>query len=191
MGFEALCRPRNAAATRQAILDAATRRFAREGYDEVGLRDIAGDVGVDPALISRYFGSKEDLFDEVVNVCMSGKDHMMDGPRETFGERVAQQVIYTPKPKEQKMQGLLIMLRSIGSAKASEIIRRSSEACYYAPFAQWLGEPEARIRARLVSGLIMGMALSREITGGFDLTPEECEKLRQRLATTIQDLVDR
>ena len=54
-------RPRNAAATRTAILEAARERFAAESYDDVGMRDIARDVGVDAALISRYFGSKDDL----------------------------------------------------------------------------------------------------------------------------------
>ena len=49
-------RARNAAATRAAILQAARRRFAREGYDQTGLREVAADAGVDAALISRYFG---------------------------------------------------------------------------------------------------------------------------------------
>ena len=39
-------RPRNAAATRTAILDAARERFAAESYDDVGMRDIARDVGL-------------------------------------------------------------------------------------------------------------------------------------------------
>ena len=51
-------RPRNANATRQAILEAARERFCSDSYDDVGMRDVARDVGVDAALISRYFGSK-------------------------------------------------------------------------------------------------------------------------------------
>ena len=49
-------------ATRQAILDVARERFTAHSYDDVGMRDIAREVGVDAALVSRYFGSKEDLF---------------------------------------------------------------------------------------------------------------------------------
>lgn len=55
-------RPRNAAQTRSDILAAARRRFADEGYDRTTLRAIAGDVGVDAALVIRYFGSKQELF---------------------------------------------------------------------------------------------------------------------------------
>lgn len=187
MSFEA--RPRNAAATRQAILDAATARFEREGYDDVGVRDIARDAGVDPALISRYFGSKEDLFDEVLNACMADSD-LMDGPREDFGRRMAQEVVFGPSKGDAKMKGLLIMLRSIGSAKAAEVIRRSAHRCFYGPFAEWLGDPDAAVRARLAGGLMMGVSLSREISGGFDLSPAECESLCSRLAAALQDLVD-
>jgi AcrR family transcriptional regulator len=55
-------RPRNALQTRADILAAARRRFAAEGYERTTLRAVAADVGVDAALVIRYFGSKRDLF---------------------------------------------------------------------------------------------------------------------------------
>lgn len=55
-------RPRNAAQTRADILSAARRRFGAEGYERTTLRAVAADVGVDAALVFRYFGSKQDLF---------------------------------------------------------------------------------------------------------------------------------
>jgi AcrR family transcriptional regulator len=58
----ATTRARNAAETRADILAAARARFGAEGYERTTLRAVAGDVGVDPALVIRYFGSKQDLF---------------------------------------------------------------------------------------------------------------------------------
>ncbi len=55
-------RARNAEGTRADILAAARRRFGSGGYERTTLRAIAGDVGVDPALVIRYFGSKQQLF---------------------------------------------------------------------------------------------------------------------------------
>lgn len=55
-------RPRNASQTRADILSAARRRFGAEGYERTTLRAVAADVGVDAALVIRYFGSKQDLF---------------------------------------------------------------------------------------------------------------------------------
>ncbi|AQA05439.1 TetR family transcriptional regulator [Mycobacterium sp. MS1601] len=55
-------RPRNADATRADILEAARARFGSDGYERTTLRAVAADVGVDAALVIRYFGSKQDLF---------------------------------------------------------------------------------------------------------------------------------
>jgi len=181
-------RPRNAEATRAAILQAARERFARESYDDVGMRDIAGDVGVDAALVSRYFGSKEDLFVAVLDSCENGAD-LMSGERATFGRRVAHEAIFEAK-SESKLKGLLILLRSVGSTKAMELVQRTGNERFLSPFTEWVGGPDAAVRARLASGFIMGMAVSREITGGFGLTPEQCEAMETRMATILQDMID-
>jgi AcrR family transcriptional regulator len=55
-------RTRNAVQTRADILAAARLRFGSDGYERTTLRAVAADVGVDPALVIRYFGSKQDLF---------------------------------------------------------------------------------------------------------------------------------
>jgi AcrR family transcriptional regulator len=181
-------RPRNAEATRAAILDAARERFARESYDDVGMRDIAGDVGVDAALVSRYFGSKEELFEVVLDSCDNGGE-LMTGERATFGSRVAREVIFEPK-SESKLKGLLILLRSISSTKAMEIVQRSANARFYGPFAEWVGGPDAAVSARLAAAFIMGMAVSREVTGGFGFSVEQCERMVDRMAGMLQDLID-
>jgi hypothetical protein len=52
---------RNASDTKAAILAAARTRFAAEGYRSASIRAVARDVGVDAALVVRYFGSKPAL----------------------------------------------------------------------------------------------------------------------------------
>ena len=188
LSFALCARPRNAAATRGAILDAATRRFTAESYDQVGMRDIAKDVGVDPALISRYFGSKEDLFRTVIDDCGSGQD-LMSGDRATFGERIAHDLVYGPR-KEGKMAWLLIMMRSSTSTKALEVIQRASREGFYQPFVEWVGGEHAAVRVRLAAGLMMGLSISKDLAHGLELSPEECEMLRGRIAELLQGLID-
>ena len=59
---------RNAAETRNRLLQAARRLFASANYVSVGIREIGAEAGVNPALISRYFGSKRNLFLEVAAI---------------------------------------------------------------------------------------------------------------------------
>lgn len=181
-------RPRNAETTRAAILNAARERFANESYDDVGMRDLARDVGVDAALVSRYFGSKEELFEMVLDSCDNGAE-LMSGDRATFGERVAHEVIFVGK-SQAKLKGLMILLRSISSTKAMEIVQRSANARFYGPFADWVGGAEGPVSARLAASFIMGMAISRDVTGGYGLEPEQCERLAQRMGAILQAMID-
>jgi AcrR family transcriptional regulator len=48
--------------TRDALLDAATVIFARQGFEPANLRSIAQAAGVNPALIGYHFGNKEGLY---------------------------------------------------------------------------------------------------------------------------------
>lgn len=49
-------------ATRAAILAVATELFAARGYELVSMREICRKVGVNSALASRYYDSKEGLY---------------------------------------------------------------------------------------------------------------------------------
>lgn len=180
---------RNSLATRAALLDAAVKRFARDGYDDVGMRDVAGDVGIDAALVVRYFGSKEQLFEAAIDSCFDG-EHFWEGDRSDFGRRLADQLVYGDA-RPGKMQGLSIILRSLGSAKALEVVQRSCVQDFMQPLTAWLGGDDAPVRARLMAGLLMGMSIGREMTGGAQtLSPAHCELLRDRLADLLQSLAD-
>jgi AcrR family transcriptional regulator len=52
-------------------LNSARLAFTRSGYDGVAVREIAPGAGVTAMLVNRYFGSKEQLFEEVVEVTLS------------------------------------------------------------------------------------------------------------------------
>lgn len=56
---------------RQAILAAAEERFATHGYTATSMRQIAEQVGVTPAMVHYYFGSKKGLFREVLDQALS------------------------------------------------------------------------------------------------------------------------
>ena len=47
--------------TRRRLLDATFQRLAREGYASLSLREIGRDAGINHALISYHFGSKDEL----------------------------------------------------------------------------------------------------------------------------------
>jgi TetR/AcrR family transcriptional regulator len=70
-------RTRDAERTREAILVAAEDRFARLGFDGTSIQQIAEAAGVARSTPAYFFGSKEDLYDAVLErVVARGQETM-------------------------------------------------------------------------------------------------------------------
>lgn len=63
-----VARPRKSDLARQRILEAARRVFAAEGYERATVRTIAAEAQINPAMVIRYYGSKEGLFAAVAHL---------------------------------------------------------------------------------------------------------------------------
>jgi AcrR family transcriptional regulator len=184
--FPVQLRARNAAATRASLLDAARARFAASGYDGTALRDVAADAGVDAALVSRYFGSKDELFAEVL-AAMSDAEWLQVAPA-GFGRRMAEDLV-KGSCQADDMDCLLVMLRSIGSAKAHEALRPWCDANFHVPLKAVVGGDDAAVRARLAGAVMLGIAVSRAIDPTFGLDEAQCVQLTERLAALLQECV--
>ena len=117
-------RKRDAAATREAILEAATRRFATQGYERAGAREIAADAGVTAALVNRYFGSKEGLFAEVIKRALD-MGQLLRGGRADLADHLARVVVYGGEDApDGVLTPLLLLLHSAAEPRAIELFRR-------------------------------------------------------------------
>lgn len=74
-------RVRDAARSREAILDAAEALFAKRGFVGASLQEIAAAAGLARATPSYFFGSKEGLYAEVLRRVLEARE---DALREAF-----------------------------------------------------------------------------------------------------------
>src|SRR5215213_7789350 len=186
---ERACSPprgRNAAATRQAILDSARWCFSHEGYDQVGVRDIAARAGADPALVSRYFGSKEGLFAEAVTAKFDLSE-LFAGDRAMLGERLARYVLQK-KTTSNGYDPLVALLRSSSSEVAGGMLRDALVDGFVRPLAARLDGPDAMSRAELAGSMLLGLLVYRTIVGGAMLQNDE--QLTASVTRTLQALID-
>jgi AcrR family transcriptional regulator len=58
--------PRPKRTTKDKLMDAAEKLFARRGFHAVSLRDITSEAGVKLALVNYHFGTKKKLLAEVI-----------------------------------------------------------------------------------------------------------------------------
>ena len=52
--------------TRERLLAAALERFSRDGWGGTSIRDLARDVGIRESSVYKHFGSKQELFDALL-----------------------------------------------------------------------------------------------------------------------------
>jgi AcrR family transcriptional regulator len=184
-------RRRNAAATRSAIFEAATRRFAYQGYEHAGVREIAADAGVDAAMVNRYFGSKEGLFTEVVERAFDIR-YLVDGDRATLAERLARRMVYGQENiADERPIPLLLMLHSATEPHAAELIRTSLDRNILRPLAECLDGPDAEVRAAIAIAQCTGFAILNQMLRPRALAEAQQEELVVLLTESLAASIGR
>src|SRR5699024_4444381 len=60
------------AANRAAIVDAARRCFARDGFHQTSMPDLVAEAGISAGAFYRYFSGKDELIREIARESFSG-----------------------------------------------------------------------------------------------------------------------
>ncbi|MFJ9776106.1 TetR/AcrR family transcriptional regulator [Kitasatospora sp. NPDC101157] len=183
--------PKDASRTRERILVAARREFARAGFARTTVRAIATAAQVSPNLITRYFGGKDGLFVAATEVHLA-LDRMFDGPRHSLGRRMAHGIV----DRWTGMEGedpLLVLLRAAGErGEAAETLatfldRESLEPLRRQLLGYGMTEEEALARARAIDAFVLGISARLRVLRD-DLG--DSAALEHWIAGTIQRLVD-
>jgi AcrR family transcriptional regulator len=180
-------RPRDATATKQALLEAAQALFAERGFDRVGVRDIAEVVGVNPALVNRYFGSKEQLFAETVSERFDITP-LLTRARFTFGETLVRYVL-AEKDDQHRLNSVMALLVSVANDHAQTHLRQQLQQHFIAPLGAWLGGKNAELRASLIASELLGLVMLRDVARVTSLHDADLETLIGLVAKSIQSKV--
>jgi AcrR family transcriptional regulator len=180
---------RDAAATRQRILEQARRQFARHGYTAVAVKGVADAAGVSPNLITRYFGGKEGLFLAATRVEIPVEDSF-DGDRSGLGARLAASIV-------QRWFGtvgedpLLVLQRASGERpEAAEALAAFLDTNSLEPLHRYLrdsglDDAAARSRAAAIDAFVLGVSTRRRVLRSALGDPAD---LQAWLGATIQRL---
>ena len=139
-----------------AIWAAATELFAEKGYANTGVRDIATRAGVDPALVMRHFGSKEQLFLQTME--LSAQEVLeFDGPLATLAERIVRFVLQTD---DRIRANYVALVRASDAGNVRDMLTALHEEAFVEPLFVRLQGENREIRARLVAAMIGGLMYS-------------------------------
>jgi len=181
---------RNADETRARILAAARERFSRDSYENVGTRAIAGDAGVDAALVNRYFGGKESLFAEAIVGVFRIEDHLSP-TLATLGEHLARQIMAdAAAPMTGTFDSLQLLLRASSSPATATMVSARFHEEFVRPLAKSLRGRDADQRAALVASYVIGLATMKHALGSPLLSGPAMQRVMARAGAAIQACVD-
>lgn len=174
---------RDKEATRARLLAAARSRFAEHGYAGTSVRAVAGDAGVDAALVFRYFGSKDGLF--VAATADEDPERLLGLAPEEFAERLLSMFAFPPDGT----RPVAALLRAGG--KAAGEARLQSAVCgpYLDEVAGALQGEDAELRAELLVAWVLGVAVMRGVVPGTLLGRVGQEAVAERSAAVVRAIV--
>lgn len=169
--------------TKEKLLTAARDLFWTRGYSNVSVRDITRAAGVDVALVSRYFGSKEGLFD--ATLAEIPRWSVLDATPEDVLEQAVASFSHPVDPETERANPFTMLLANIIDPEAGDKIRRTLMACMLDPLAARFEGDDAKDRAAMLLAALFGMALMRKtfaVPALAEKSPEEIAELTRRLA---------
>lgn len=175
--------------TRQAILEAARRRFAEHGYDGATIRAIARDAGVDPALVHHFYGTKEKLFVVAMRFPVVPSEvlaRVAGTGRERLGETLARTVLEIWESGETRAQSIALLRSAVVNERAAAMLRGFVTEAIVGAVARIAGEADAEYRACLVASQIVGLGMVRYLVGLEPIASAAAEDLVAAVAPTIQ-----
>lgn len=186
--------------TREAILDAARRRFGEQGYDGATIRGIAADAGVNPALVHHFYGTKERLFAAAMRLPMVPSEiftRFLGAERERLGEEfgphlgeILIRTVLRIWDVADIRTAFLGLLRSAATTdQALVMLREFVTSTILAGLSQVTGlgdDAEGRYRASLVASQVLGLGFARYVLGLEPLAAADGEHLVAAIGPSVQ-----
>jgi AcrR family transcriptional regulator len=174
---------------RSVILDAARPLFAERGYRDTTMRAVARAAGVDVALVAYYFGNKEGLFAESMNLPVHPQELIggafADGI-EAAGPRLAEMFLglFESPTTGPALVGLL------RSAVSDESTRKAFgefvATAILSHYEELMPGPDTQRRVTLVGSQLIGMAMLRFVLRVEPMVERPRDQLVADLGAAVQ-----
>ncbi|BDE58393.1 TetR family transcriptional regulator [Rhodococcus hoagii] len=177
---------------REAVQAAAAELFAEQGFAATGVRDIARHAGVDPALVIRYFGSKEKLFIRAMTMSDAFVE-VVQGPLDGLGRALVDFVVRrTRRQQADKPTAVYAALvRASDRPVVREHLQEAIDQMIVAPLAPRLMGEDAELRAHLLAAQLSGLMAALYVMESPWLRAAPIDDIVERYGAALQVLVDR
>ncbi len=175
--------------TRASILSAAAECFAADGYDATSMRRVAATAGVDPALVRRFFGGKEQLFSEMAAALIVPERvlaSVAEGEPEAAGERLLRYFLSLLGEVSCPGPFFGLIRSAVASEHAAALLRRLLAEQVLGKLAALLRSQTAELGAALAASQLVGLAIARYAVRLGPLATADTDDLVRWVGPVIQ-----
>ncbi len=176
--------------TEARILRVARALFANKGFQGATLRAVAARAGVDVALVSYFFGSKEGLFESAIALpaIADGLGQLLRDRSPGLGRSLVSYYLeHVFVPNE---QGVAAILRTaVTDAKQLPKPRALLGGSLTEEAAKALGPTHGRLRAQLLGAQMTGLFLTRYIVRVEPLASASVVEVAELLGPAIERIL--
>ncbi|GLZ39054.1 TetR family transcriptional regulator [Actinokineospora sp. NBRC 105648] len=172
--------------SRDAILLAARKAFARLPYASVTLRGIAADAGVSASLIVKHFGGKESLFTTVADFTEAATA-LLDAPDAELGRHMV--CVLVRSRRASNSDPLLRVVFAIGPGDERAFMRERFRTQVVQAIAARLCGQDKAVRAELVAAHLLGLGAALAVDRTGPLAKAPVEKVADLYAPGVQALI--
>lgn len=175
--------------TRRQILEVARRRFLAEGYAAVTMRSVAAEAGVDAALVSYFFGSKQGLVGAALALSANPAEVLagaLPGDLETLPERVLTTLLATWDDPERGGPLRVMMRTAAYDPDVARLVRGVVEDGIVERLAARLRGPHARHRAGVFTAQLAGVVFTRYVLELAPMSTMPADELVRGLAPSLR-----
>ncbi|MDT7755806.1 MAG: hypothetical protein QOH27_1704 [Mycobacterium sp.] len=172
---------RKADQTKAVILAAARERFAESGFEAATIRAIAADANIDPSMVMRYFGNKDQLFAAAAEFDLRFPDLSEVSPDE-----IGRALVTHFLTRWEEDDALVVLLRSSTTNAEAALRMKDIFAAQLMPAIAKFVPDDAPRRAGLIATQVLGMALCRFVLRLPPVVAMSRDELIDWLAPTLQ-----
>ncbi len=168
---------------------AARAQFAERGYHGATVRGIAAAAGVNQAMISHYFGGKQQLFASIFELPTSVRDAVdeaLDGGGEGVGERLTRAYLGIWESPSTRPAMVATFRSAVAGEQGMELMRQVLSHA----FEEGTAPTPQRQALHLALGYLLGIAVMRYVTQLDPVATMDFEVLVAAVAGSIQAALD-
>lgn len=172
---------RSSAETKAVILAAAKERFAQAGFERATIRAIAADANIDPSMVMRYFGNKDQLFAAAADFDLDFPD-MAGVDSDEIGARMVTHFMN----RWERDEALIVLLRSSTTNADAAARMQAIFAAQLLPAITKVNAVDPARSAGLIASQMLGLALCRYVLRLPPVVAMPREEVVSWLGPTIQ-----